>query len=988
MKNLAILICRLKIFGLLFCSVLVSNVLNSQKPNNFQNLIIEKSAPLETFKNGSITFRSKDKILFSQTGLNIEVPGLTNKDKAYYYADLIKNTLGLNDDNNLIYTVTKSDLGFNIYRFYQQYKSLKVDNNQLTFTFNINSRISSIINSSIPINSNFGIEPSIKPEEAKEIFIKYLKPEGKLIHFECDLMIHVINFIPFLSYKVSIIANKPTGDWNGYIDALSGEILEVLDISTNANGRCLIFYPDPISSTRGTYGSGGMVDNGDATNSDLNNARVEMDLLDITYSNGQYSLVGPKAQIVDIELPFNGLFFQSSSDFFFTRADDGFEAAMCYFYIDNNMRYIHGDLDYGFIAPTDNGGVKFDPHGYDGADNSHYLPDVESLTFGEGGVDDAEDPDVIIHELGHAIHDFVTGGMDDFSQTQGLSEGFSDYWAVSFSNSLRLYKEYESQHNFVFKWDGHNDFWSGRTTAQTVGYNQINTLDYPHGQGTIFSTVLIKIQNDIGRFKADKAILKGMASTITGTNQPSAAEFIYQAAVDLSYSDEDLCIIYKHFFDTYGSNFDPNSNPPSSTDTYMKDDYKDFGEEVNTLSSILYLSEDIWVRNIDDNGFIHQNPEYKTSGSNYVYVRIRGRGCDPLENGVLHLYWSKASTGLKWPYSWTYNPMDANTCVIPTSGGNRPCGMEIGSGQAIPELDAGEEAIIKFAWAPPNPLWYDDLDKHHYCLYSRIVANDDLMHTTETDVVWSNTANNNNIAWKNISVFDLDPNNIVNDTISVYVVDVDNTSGAVSLGLINSDKPHYGSVLDNGNLYITLREPLYTIWENGGKQGMGFSETEDNRLLVTSMSCRISNLVLDSLEYYLVDFAFEGDSVINPFAFDFIQVNALNQKIGGEQFLYAGSDSATALPRSSHPNNDQKETFTLYPNPSNSYFIVKIVQPTNNLAISIYDINGKTILSQDQVMAKSLNEISIDWPSNLNPGIYFIKLKTEKESKVFKIIKN
>ena len=49
------------------------------------------------------------------------------------------------------------------------------------------------------------------------------------------------------------------------------------------------------------------------------------------------------------------------------------------------------------------------------------------INFGEGGVDDAEDADVILHELGHGIHDWITNGS--LSQVDGLSEGMADYWA-------------------------------------------------------------------------------------------------------------------------------------------------------------------------------------------------------------------------------------------------------------------------------------------------------------------------------------------------------------------------------------------------------------------------------------------------------------------------------------------------------------------------------------------------------------------------------
>jgi hypothetical protein len=881
---------------------------------------------------------------------------------------------------------------FDIYRFYQKYKGLCVDKNQLILSFNSKDEISNIVNSTIPINSDLNIVPKLNEIDARQIFINYLKPKGKIVYDNSELMIHVINFEAILCYKVNIIANQTLGDWEAYVDALNGKLLEVMDISNNVNGKCLIFHPDPISSTRGTYGSGGIVDGNDATNTNLDNARVEMDLLDITLSGGQYSLVGPKARIIDDESPFKGLFTQSSPNFFFNRSEDGFEAVMCYYYIDNNMRYIHDILGYPGIHPTDNLGVSFDPHGLSGADNSHYKPSTESIAFGEGGVDDGEDPAVIIHELGHAIHDFVTGGANNFSRAEGLSEGFGDYWAQSFTNSFRDYKDYEGHYNEVFRWDG-PPWGSDRRTDVATAY-KINTFgsnDYTGG--SIFATVLTKINTDIGRLKTDRAVLKGMAFTIGSTIQPKAAEFIYQAAVDLGYSNFDLCIIWNHFNSTYNLPNEPvhftKPAPPGSLDVYMKDDYFDFGDEVNNVSSDLYLSEDIWVRNSDDNQPVHQNPEYKANSSNFVYVKVRARGCNFLQNGVLHLYWSKASTGLKWPYSWTYSAGNPNSCTIMTSSGPRPCGGEITSGMLIPPLKTGEEVIIKFPWSPPNPAWYDDVNDHHYCLYARIVANDDPMFINETEAVWLNTKNNNNIAWKNVSIFDLDPNNFQypDENISVFVNDVDNVSGPVTLTFKDSDKPHYSKVLDNGEVYLNLREPLRTIWVNGGSQSTGIVVTEDNRIKIISMPAQLKNINLTPNTNYVIDVQFEGNNIVKPFSFDLVQSNILTERIGGEQFLFP-SNGANSLPRTEYQKIVQNDDYIVTPNPSDENFILWIKKPVANIQVSIYSLDGKEILNvRNNHMKKELDFIQLDWPNGTFPGIYLLKVNCENKTDIIKIVK-
>ena len=72
----------------------------------------------------------------------------------------------------------------------------------------------------------------------------------------------------------------------------------------------------------------------------------------------------------------------------------------------------------------------------------------------------------------------------------------------------------------------------------------------------------------------------------------------------------------------------------------------------------MYISDDIWVRRIDD-GLVnheHQNPEYRgIVTTNFIYVRVRNRGCPGAgpQSGVLKLYWAKASTAvLARPVGW------------------------------------------------------------------------------------------------------------------------------------------------------------------------------------------------------------------------------------------------------------------------------------------------------------------------------------------------
>ena len=85
------------------------------------------------------------------------------------------------------------------------------------------------------------------------------------------------------------------------------------------------------------------------------------------------------------------------------------------------MQYLDEDLGITIQFSVYTGGPRFDPDGSKGKDYSHYSISKQIVAFGEGGVDDAEDADVIIHELGHLIHHWLTG-HNRVNQNQGLSE--------------------------------------------------------------------------------------------------------------------------------------------------------------------------------------------------------------------------------------------------------------------------------------------------------------------------------------------------------------------------------------------------------------------------------------------------------------------------------------------------------------------------------------------------------------------------------------
>ena len=124
------------------------------------------------------------------------------------------------------------------------------------------------------------------------------------------------------------------------------------------------------------------------------------------------------------------LAFSSTNTFRYTRHQDEFEQVMAYYWITEAQKYVH-NLGFGeSLRGVDNVSqpVRIDQCG---ADNSFTTDHpTNEIRYGKGGVDDAEDAEVILHEYGHALHQ---GQNFSFASEQAgaISEGFADYWAVT-----------------------------------------------------------------------------------------------------------------------------------------------------------------------------------------------------------------------------------------------------------------------------------------------------------------------------------------------------------------------------------------------------------------------------------------------------------------------------------------------------------------------------------------------------------------------------
>ena len=187
--------------------------------------------------------------------------------------------------------------------------------------------------------------------------------------------------------------------------ALVGLTLAPLPASARVPGGCttgegMVFMPNPVV-TKGNWT--GLTDQKDADYDLLNDQRVSVSL---PYLDGSGYLRGTYAYVVSS----TGDLAYSTPDagcaYDYTRHQDQFEQVMAYYWVTQSELYLRG-LGFGVTSGwpainADQQRVRIDQWGVDNSFATTHPKD--EMRFGKGGVDDAEDGEVILHELGHQIH--------------------------------------------------------------------------------------------------------------------------------------------------------------------------------------------------------------------------------------------------------------------------------------------------------------------------------------------------------------------------------------------------------------------------------------------------------------------------------------------------------------------------------------------------------------------------------------------------------
>jgi hypothetical protein len=289
----------------------------------------------------------------------------------------------------------------------------------------------------------------------------------------------------YLAWLVPTDTRQPLGNWDVLIDALTGEVVTVRDRRHYAAVKGMVFRPDPISTSKNASLSSATPE------AVLNPFRVEVDLENLDPPVGDtFRLDGKWAASRELETPTVPP-PTTTTDFKYGAKDRKFLSVMAYYWVDRVVTYLRG-----FGVPAYNNAVELtrinlDAQGLNMADNSHFTTDAQGhpyLAFGEGGVPDASDAHVIVHEYGHALHFYL--GTDQ--NAEGSEEAYGDFLAGSW---LDRFNTGQFQRESVFPWDNNaspadhytdDRFFNTRRKFSDADYNGLEI----HVKGSVLAATL------------------------------------------------------------------------------------------------------------------------------------------------------------------------------------------------------------------------------------------------------------------------------------------------------------------------------------------------------------------------------------------------------------------------------------------------------------------------------------------------------------------
>jgi Zn-dependent metalloprotease len=329
------------------------------------------------------------------------------------------------------------------------------------------------------------------------------------------------------AWRITLQVRAPREDWIIYVSAKTGKVISKYDnLSESPQGVARVFDPSPVTRLGG---HAQLLTGKNKLNPVPDKAYRRVTLRDLDssgYLQGKRVTTQPTRQ---------QRAHRPDYTFLYNSDQNEFEQVMAYHHINEAIRYLE-KLGYRGKRAIFHDPVKVKVNGTR-EDNSWYSPDEKQLTFGTGAIDDAEDGETILHELGHAIQDAICPNFGQSHEAAAIGEGFGDYFAASFFAQRKP----ENYQHCVMTWDG-------LLLGLDMGYqppclrfvtNKLtyadfrNLTDYEHENGEIWAATLWQIRAALGQDVADRIIVESHFQLDGFTTFTRAARAILDADQNL-----------------------------------------------------------------------------------------------------------------------------------------------------------------------------------------------------------------------------------------------------------------------------------------------------------------------------------------------------------------------------------------------------------------------------------------------------------------------
>jgi len=445
-------------------------------------------------------------------GSNQSIASVENNFQIAENALLNSNPWLLNNQNQFKLESSQTSQFAQHFQFVQFHQGVKVYGAFFKVNIAFNGKILSFFNSFKPVYELQPLHGILAKDECR--------------FFESNHQFYLLNYSQVKNNK---------GEVFEYLKDASGKLYHsrMLDLKAKKDTviSTQVFNPDPLTSAQKTYGQDGLWNHANGANTTELNSQLKNLTTTITFQNDTFFPSSPYIVISDLESPSQTIFTSKLANFSFNRSQSEFREFNVLYHIEVFRKYLKSIQ----IPLTNMPAILADPTAYAGQDQSRFSYSMvdPALYFGTGGVPDAEDADVIVHEYSHGINYFLAPNTVDGGERLAIEEANCDFMACQYSKSIS-----DFNWKWVFNWDGHNDFWAGRDANSPNTYPKDLSSDF-YTSSLIWSSMLNDLSEDLGRDIITRILINSISSYANFMTMQEAANLLIQS--------DSLLYGYAHF---------------------------------------------------------------------------------------------------------------------------------------------------------------------------------------------------------------------------------------------------------------------------------------------------------------------------------------------------------------------------------------------------------------------------------------------------------